>query len=398
MKIGTLTLHLPFNYGNALQMLSLHKYLLEQGYDADVLSHWYFKDRAEVMCLHQKARTFKGLAHLLLDLFTFGGVFCQYRRETKLNAWLKSNFQWSEVAGATGEFDPKRLPHDVVLVGSDQVWNPIHRTSEFFLLSEFPSHIRKIAYAASLGTDRFLPERRNLFATNLKRFEAISVRESSAVKILREVVDVSATLVCDPTLLHSPEEWRSLLGIRSTVEPTSDLVFYFVTPDYRAHWRDVAKVARESGRRVHWFCFQWSQWMPSFDVHHPLKSFRRGAVNVVKRIVLFKSGVRLHFADTPSEFVSCLARSEGIVTDSFHGLMFATIFEKKCNVVIGDNAERQQMSARLRNFISDFGTSEIMTEKPCCDALHKVSITPRLSSLISESKRWLKAVLEHHDA
>ena len=36
MKVGTLTLHLPFNYGNALQMLSFHRYLREQGYDADV--------------------------------------------------------------------------------------------------------------------------------------------------------------------------------------------------------------------------------------------------------------------------------------------------------------------------------------------------------------------------
>ena len=40
MKIGTLTLHLPFNYGNALQMFSQHCYLLEQGYDVGNGSNW----------------------------------------------------------------------------------------------------------------------------------------------------------------------------------------------------------------------------------------------------------------------------------------------------------------------------------------------------------------------
>lgn len=393
MKVGTLTLHLPFNYGNALQMLSLHRHLLEQGHDAEVLDHWYFPKRAEVLCLHQRARTPKGLAHVLLDLLTFGGTFCQYRREAKLDAWLKANFRWSAETGATGEFDPARLPHDVVVVGSDQVWNPIHRTSDFFLLPDFPPRIRKVAYAASLGTDSFPPERQAFFAANLKRFAAVGVRESSAVRILREVADVPATLVCDPTLLHTADEWRGLLGIRPPAAVSSDLVFYFVTPDYRAHWREVVRLARSSGRRVHWFCFQWSQWLPSFDVRHPLRSLKLSAGNALRRLLLFRAGVRLHFAATPSEFVACLDRSEGLVTDSFHGLMFATIFGKTCNVVVGDHAERRQMSARLRDFIADFGNPEIMTGTPSFEAMRKVSITPPLQALVARSKEWLKEAL-----
>lgn len=396
MKVGTLTLHLPFNYGNVLQMLSLHRYLREQGYDAEVLGHWYFPNRAEVLFLHRKARSLKGLAHVLLDLFTFGGVFCQWRREAKLDAWLMANFRWSEETGATGEFDPDRLPHDAVIVGSDQVWNPIHQTSDFFLLPDFPERIRKIAYAASLGTDRFPPERRAFFAANLKRFAAVSVRESSAVRILRDVADVPATLVCDPTLLHTADEWRDLLGIRAPAAVSSDLVFYFVTPDYRAHWREVLRLARATrggGGDVHWFCFQWSQWLAAFDVHHPLRSLRLAAANVAKRALLFASGVRLHFAATPSEFVACLDRSKGLVTDSFHGMMFATIFEKTCNVVVGEHAERQQMSARLRDFTRDFGRPEILTARPDVEAMRQLSVTPRLRELVDRSKSWLKEAL-----
>lgn len=398
MKIGTLTLHLPFNYGNALQMLSLHKYLQEQGYDAEVLSHWYFPKRAEVLHFHNRNKTFKGGAHFLLDLLTFGGVFYQYRREAKLDAWLKSKLRWSEEAGATGEFSPARLPHDVVIVGSDQIWNPIHKTSEFFLLPDFPDRIRRIAYAASFGTDRFVESRKAIFGENLKRFRAISVRESSAVQMVNEVSGMVSELVCDPTLLHTKTEWCQMLDIRPSSSGARDLVVYFVTPDYWLHWRELIALAKDSGQHIHWFCFQWSQWLPTFDIHRPFSSSRLAIKNIVKRVMLYASGVRLHFAATPSEFVDCLARSEGLITDSFHGMMFATIFEKKCNVVIGEHAERQQMSARLRNFTADFGSPEILTPKPDVSAMKKLSITPSLEKLIEKSKTWLKDAIEGSNA
>ena len=110
MKIGTLTLHLPFNYGNALQMFSLHRYLLEQGYDAEVLSHWYFNNKDEVLGLHRQAQNLKGFLRLLVDFILVPGTIAQYLREAKMCKWLSRKIKWSDESGATGEFDPSRLP------------------------------------------------------------------------------------------------------------------------------------------------------------------------------------------------------------------------------------------------------------------------------------------------
>ena len=393
-KIATLTLHLPFNYGNALQMFSLHRYLLEQGYDAEVLSHWFHKNKDEVLLLHHRFRGLRKWLHFALDALMFSGTVSQYRREGKLNKWLTDNIRWSRESGPTGEFNPNNLPHDTIIVGSDQVWNPIHATSEFFLLPDFGDRFRKIAYAASMGTDTFVEEKRNLFGKNLERFSAISVRESSATTMLKSLFGIDATLVCDPTLLHTKDEWLSLLNIEKASQFTNDYVVYLVTPDFKTRWRDLIRLARQTKRKIHFFAFQWSHKMPSFSVRHPVKSLSHATRNIMKRLLLFIAGVRLHLSATPSEFVECIARSDGLFTDSFHGMMFATIFEKKCNVMIGDHEERRQMSARLRNFTKDYGNPKILTPTLNPAAMRRLGMTPKLQGLIDYSKLWLKQAIE----
>lgn len=390
MKVGTLTLHLPFNYGNALQMLSLHRYLREQGYDAEVLSHWFCKDRAEITYWHQQVRSFRGLVKFVLNCMLFNGTFCQYRRETKLEKWLSSKINWSVERGMTGEFNPEKLPHDAVISGSDQIWNPKYQTSDFFLQPDFPARIKKIAYAASFGTDAFVDEKTQFYKKCLDRFASISMRESSAVKIIRQRFGLPAVLVCDPTLLHTREEWCQLLGFKMPKKCKKDLVCYFVTPDYVNEWRTIIRIAKEARCKVHCFAFIWSSWLSMFSIRHPLSNFKIAFRMICIRIQLYCNGVRLHFSATPSEFVKRIAESDGLITDSFHGMMFATIFGKRCNVTIGEHEERQQMAARLRDFTHDFGKPEILTPRPDIGAMRELQITPALSDLITYSKKWLK--------
>ena len=392
MKIATLTLHLPFNYGNALQMFSLHRYLLEQGYEAEVLSHWYFEDQNEILYYHNLLRNnaWRKLLFLLRCLL-FNGQWTQFLRETNIKRWQDKSIHWSEVTGANSHFPTDKLKYDAIVVGSDQIWNPVHRTSDFFLLGDFPATIRKIAYAASFGGSDFPENRREFFQRHLKGFNAISVRESSAVDILH-TMNLDSTLVCDPTLLHTREEWCGLLGIQPDLEAKPELMMYFVTPSHRVLWKEACRVAQESKKKVHVYVFSWShltdcRW-------RPLRvGLRRCLTNLYIRSRLFFAGVRLHFAADPTEFVRRIASTEGLITDSFHGMMFATIFGKKCNVVIGTHPERQQMSARLRNFISEYSNPEILTEKPDLQAMRPLGISSGLLTLIQKSKAWLTAAL-----
>lgn len=392
MKIGTLTLHLPFNYGNALQQLSLHKYLLEQGYDTEVLSHWFLKDRDEILHYHHQIKTIKGLLLFAWNCLCFTGAFSKYCQESKIRKWLGYHIKWSKEEGFDEQFDGRAISHDVVVVGSDQIWNPKYRTSDFFLLPNFSDKIRRVAYAASFGTDKFIENRRPFFAQQLKRFDAISVRESSAKTIIEKEFGLPATLVCDPTLLHTKEEWCKLLGFEMPQKVKDELVAYLVTPDFRSEWKEAIRIAKESGKRLHVFAFSWTP-VPTVSTRRPLGLIKCALIMLYIRMRLFAAGVRLHLSATPSDFVRTIAECNGLITDSFHGMMFATIFEKPCNVTIGEHEERQQMSARLRNFTADFGRPEILTPKADVSAMKPLSISPKLQDLISFSKRWIKESL-----
>ena len=388
MKICTLTLHLPFNYGNALQQFSLHKYLLEKGYDAEVLSHWFCENEDEILLFHNRLgkNPFKWI-RFLVQCLMFNGQLAQYRRESKIKKWLNNNIRWSVEQGANSKFPVEKLTHDVIIVGSDQVWNPVYQTSDFFLLGDFPEKIKKLAYAASFGSNDFPESKKEFYYDRLAKFNAISVRESSGVSIIKDM-GLGSLQVCDPTLLHSRDEWIKILGLSSEIEEKKELMIYFVTPDYKGLWKEAIRIARESGKKVHVYAFIWSNWTDC-RWRPGRQAIRRCLTNCYVRLMLFFSGVRLHFSSDPTDFVKRIATCEGVITDSFHGMMFATIFEKKCNVVIGEHPERQQMSARLKDFARDYGNQEIFTEKMNLSALRKLNINDNLKQLILNSKQWI---------
>ena len=71
---------------------------------------------------------------------------------------------------------------------------------------------KKVAYAASFGTDKdyITQEKIPVCVDLIKRFDAISVREKSAVKICDERFEVKAEHVLDPTMLLSSEDYKNL--------------------------------------------------------------------------------------------------------------------------------------------------------------------------------------------
>lgn len=130
------------------------------------------------------------------------------------------NIRMTEVE-SWGEYGMQRYnkEFDTYIVGSDQVWRYIdgeymfawktHHEPCFYLGFAAPGK-RRIAMAASFGRDDYnAPEPvRKRCAEELKRFAAISVREKSAVKLVREIADVEVEQVIDPVFYMSAEEWN----------------------------------------------------------------------------------------------------------------------------------------------------------------------------------------------
>ncbi len=388
MKIGTLTVHLPANYGNALQMLSLQRYIISLGHSSQVLNHWCKKNRGEISFWHQycEASVFNRLMFIVACM-TWTFKFFAYKRESKLVRWLEKHIKWSEAKGWGGSFPVSDLKIDALVVGSDQVWNSNCEFVKFFMLPDFADSVKKIAYAASFNSGAFPNEDLEFYKRSFGRFHRISVREASSLPIMERKFGFTPALVCDPSLLHSKEEWINILELKKKkMRPYN--VCYIVSPQGRSYYPDLVRLAKETRKKLYVFVYD------CMDINIRNHSFFRTIFSMIySRVKLFLSGVRLRLSADPTDFVQYLSACDTLFTDSFHGLMFGTIFEKKCNVVIGSDKDRQDMKAKLVDFINNYCDKSMLSEKFDPLAAKPVFISPNLSAFISYSKKWLQEAI-----
>lgn len=231
MKVGVLTLPLHTNYGGNLQAYALVTVLKNMGHDA-----WLIKWEKDRTPLWKAPLT---IAKRLAQKYISGkkgieigsGIFDRRRRDA-IEIHAKRFINRRILPQTTGFRSTRALAHrvgsyrfDTIVVGSDQVWRPASNVEDYFLgfLDESSGTTRRVAYAASFGTDQwnFSPSQHQLCAHHLKKFDAISVREDSGVSLCRQHFDVHAEHVIDPTMLLSRSHYVDLACNEYSKQPCS---------------------------------------------------------------------------------------------------------------------------------------------------------------------------------
>lgn len=297
MKVGLLTVHKSVNAGASLQACGLYRTLEDLGHDVTVVDYCppYFPDytRPIAQMLSEGPR---GLAKVV----AVGG-------RAKAKAALFREFAESCYPRVTERFESCQsrgladLGFDAFVCGSDQIWNPPHvRYDDAWLFGFLPGGgARVVSYAASVGLDR--PSGRDLewLAGGLGRFDALSVREDSAVDLLRGL-GFEAEQCIDPTFLRSAEEWRAL-----SRKPAGDIpdrfVFYYPLEENPLEAELVEATKGDLGLKC---VAAWSALrnLPGVDAQVPVYG--------------------------PREFLWLVDNADAVVTNSFHGLAFSVIFGK----------------------------------------------------------------------
>ena len=124
--------------------------------------------------------------------------------------------------------------YDVYLVGSDQVWRKsVTLKMKDYLFGFVGSDKKKCSYAASFGVDHweFNAHETNQIKNLFKSLDIITVREDSAIGMLKQNIGVDAVQVLDPTMLLTKEEYCSLIADMPTISDESFIFTYiFVAP------------------------------------------------------------------------------------------------------------------------------------------------------------------------
>lgn len=290
-RITVLTLQNIRNYGSVLQALATQELFERLGCKVDFINYL----RPDMVSTRAKLRR-----HCAGDSFAKKFVKSLVMLPTLIKQdfvykkFIKKYLNVQPTPMTTAEdFAKMPIESDIYCTGSDQTWNSGWNEGLVgaLFLNFVPDGVKKIAYSASIGKNKLddweVDETRRM----LSRYDAISVRESTAVDIIKGL-GIDATHVLDPTLQMNRDFWMS---IASPQKETGYVLIYQLNASADFD-RYANEVARRKGLKLLRLCFTLSQ-----------------ARFCGKAIVLPKV----------EDFISYIAHADCVITDSFHATAFS---------------------------------------------------------------------------
>lgn len=339
-RLGILTFHWADDFGAMLQTYGLKSYLHGLGYRVEVVpysnSNLEGRYRFLPKQVAEKNRTcFIGDYNVRKMLRNIKHFKRFYEKKRNMNYFRRKYLTNNRNSSRPEKLRTELL--DVLIIGSDQVWNPeltIGLDPVYMGRVPLKEGARVISYGASFGSEGLTQEAGKELGALLERdFAAISVREKSAIPFLSQFVTKEIVAVPDPTLLADRSVWDCLLQEpkREAVRKLPDRYIVYQSTE---HNEKMIQFARELGRLY----------------GEPVYDIRR-------------------LPNGPIQFLQMMAGAHFVVTNSFHGTVFATLFEKQ--FVTFAHSDK---NARLRDLLQELGLEDRLAEthevsrieKPVC--------------------------------
>jgi polysaccharide pyruvyl transferase WcaK-like protein len=336
-KVGLLTFHWAPHIGAYLQTYALYNILRSLHFDVTVinflpkmytivkpvnnLSDLLLKFHYIVSQNKSLFNTTRGIIGEILSQSVYLSV--QRRKKAVYETYLNL-VKLSEQVLSLNELREVVNDLDVVIVGSDQVWNPQYlQYSDYAYLIPFRlKNTRKIAYAASFGIDNpnSIPlHLLYMYKASLRDFEAISVREQSDISWLSKLIDKKIIHTLDPTLLFCSDWWRVHTQSPSgRLLDNADYIFvYNLTYDIVKLLEPLFYKLRKEDVTI------FAYYMPR---PFPLKQ----GIDNIKHVVKLHNKLGIVFIEyiSPFEFLWFIRNARYVITNSYHGTIFSILFEK----------------------------------------------------------------------
>jgi len=356
MKVGIVTQPLYANYGGILQNYALQQVLKSMGHEPVTLDYmpslpfWRYCLYAAKTVIYSfipsKRHPLKPYHHFL-------------QRPQAIRQFVENKIIITDTLDSYSARQLKKYGVEAIIVGSDQVWRYRYNTEnieDMYLAFAKGINCRKVAYAASFGIEKWdYPEDVTSRVKELvQKFDAISVRELSAVGLCKDILGVMAKVVLDPTLLLLEKDYEPLCQtIHKKKEPY--LVSYVLDADEQKQYM-IDSFAKERGL-------------------------------VVKRMTVSNDGCSV------GEWLSTIRNAEYVITDSFHGSVFSIIFRKQFYTFINEG----RGADRFYTLFSDLGiTNHLLgngSTLPLGENIDYKEVDEKLSVLRDNSREFIKEAL-----
>ena len=184
--------------------------------------------------------------------------------------------------------------YDILMVNSDQTWRKFDNNFYDYGFLKFAQNwkINKFVYGASIGScDWKLTNKDDLIAKNLlKDFNGISVREEGSIKLIEQHFGVKPELVLDPTLLIDKKYYLDIIkDYKGNVIINRKFIFIY-SVEFSKYIIDLIKKTKS---------------LFNYDIYY----------------------IDLTNCTIPN-FIYYMVKCEAVITNSYHGTIFAIIFNK----------------------------------------------------------------------
>lgn len=305
MKIGILTFHWATNYGAVLQCYALQAYLERMGHSVEVVNYKpsQFDNTIYNFLRYRKFLRYKAYKY-------------SCAKEQKLESFRSKYLNRTVRFQKETELFEATTKYDLLITGSDQVLNPSFlnngekRGSTAYYLG-FTNLVKKISYAVSFGCTEYPCELHNKIKELLSSFDAHSVRESTGKTIIDNLGIVGAVVVPDPTLLLCAEMYKKFVKTTKI-----DSYFAYILQNQEVH---IKRISSELNIKIH-----------------------------------------LSINESLERWLSNIHNSLGIITNSFHCVVFSLLFHKEFVVVL-NTKENIGMNDRFYTLLSECGLEDRIT-------------------------------------
>lgn len=365
MNVGLLTFYHIHHYGAFMQAYATQQAVQALGSNCTVLEYYVNQN-------NDLFRKSKSLGAVAANVHTTAHYQALKRRHDRFEATKATYLQKTPQRFLSSQDLAKRCPDvDVLLSGSDQIWNPKifpdgHFDPVFF--GQF-SDKRKIAYAPSFGIPKIPQEMEGELAGYLNTFSHIGVRERQGAAIVHDVAGKTVPVVLDPTLLLTKSQWGRLAK-----KPNLDqgYILCYCISKVGALSSYIRRLAEETGLPVVQLC-------GIRQKVHP------------KAHCVLDAG--------PQEFLGLFQNASYVCTNSFHGTVFSTVFGKPFFSAVSPAEMAAPQRSRTFSLLSTLGLAQrIIGKGDTAGVLEEIdwaAVEENLTKARSHSLSYLQAALDN---
>lgn len=299
-KVGIITFHNSYNCGSMLESYAMQAIVGKLGKNAEIIN-FSNSGQQKLYAAYFKNDSVK---NIIKNIILFPHRKRIKNNNQKYEAFKNRIFKLSRSYGRMDEL--KDDGYETVIAGSDQIWNITIADGDDAYFLPWVKNAKKVAYAPSFGAKNILkcadnPEK---YKKMINDFDALSIRENNGRKWIKDLCGKDVPVLLDPTLLLEREDYEKIENKNINIK---ERYIFFYSPSFD---RSICRFVEQLAKKYHLKVITWST-----------KSYY---LNAIRRF-----GFILPKYEDPSVYLSLIKNAELVLTTSYHGTIFSTIYGKK---------------------------------------------------------------------